>query len=176
MIIFKPLKLIKSTIVFWRISNYCMIKYWVFISPNVCSESLYLLVLFVFVWLFVSLLRCIVLCRRLAPLAALALLSGDLLVAKCSGRGLYPDSTWALQRGCSGGVFHHLTPLLLVPHYGQQPGKSLHKLQILQKQHSTSTQSFLTWEDAVDWIWGWISSVENYDLLRCTILLTINDK
>lgn len=107
-----------------------------------------------FLFLCDSICKFIVLCCRLAPLAALALLSRDLLVAKCSGRGLYPDSAWALQRGCSGGVFHHLTSLLLVPHHGQQPGKSSHELQILQKQHSTSAQSLLTWEDAVDWIWG----------------------
>ncbi len=45
------------------------------------------------------------LCRRFATLAVMALLSRNMLVAKCSGCGLHPGSAWALQRGRRGGVF-----------------------------------------------------------------------
>lgn len=61
-------------------------------------------------------------CRyRLPPLDVVV--SPDLLVAECSGRGLHPCSSWALQRGRCGGVLHYITSLQLVPHHGQQPGK-----------------------------------------------------
>lgn len=51
------------------------------------------------------------------------MVSPGLLVSEFNGRDLHPCSSRALQRGRGGGIFRYITPLLLVPHHGQQPGK-----------------------------------------------------
>lgn len=46
----------------------------------------------------------------------------DVLAAQRRGCGVHLGGTRALQRGCGRGLFHHLPPVLVVPHHGQLTG------------------------------------------------------
>lgn len=60
---------------------------------------------------------------RLPPLVLVV--PPAVLAAQRCRRALHPGGTRALHRGRGRGLFHHLPPVLVVPHHGQLTGETM---------------------------------------------------